>query len=201
MIVVIMLTYTVSLALQLPPSVTIHNQCPNIELVAPIYFGNGAVCPRLSGQQIDIGTAIKIRFEINPIQDEFEGALLYKLQRRPDRNGTNTFTEANEKTHVHMLVAWRVRHSKPFVYVVLIKYTKEFIWNEDRLRKLYSKNHNRLKKQVGTTLDTWLIDDNITLKTAFRVKNLKECFELDISISEKERDDDAMRPLYVNLKR
>jgi hypothetical protein len=39
---------------------------------------------------------------------------------------STTKTDKNETTNVHMLVTWRMKYSKPFVYVVLVENTKEF---------------------------------------------------------------------------
>jgi hypothetical protein len=118
-IAVIMLIYTASLKLQLPTSIIIHNQYSNIKLISSVYFGNSAICPKLSDQQMDIDTATKIRFEIYATQDEFEGALLYKLQRnyhdQHDMNTSTVETHKNEANYVYMLVAWKMKDSKPFV--------------------------------------------------------------------------------------
>jgi hypothetical protein len=106
-----MLMYTVSLSLRLLSYVNIHNQCSSTELISPVYFGNGAVCPKQSNQQIVIGTEMKTLFEIYTSQDEFEGALLYKLQRYAEPEDQNnidtsiTETDKSDTTYVHMLVA------------------------------------------------------------------------------------------------
>jgi hypothetical protein len=205
MLITTILIFAVSLALQLPACMTIHNECSSIELASPVYFGNGAVCPKLSNRQIDIGTKKKACFEINATQDEFEGALLYKLRRslRDQYNMDTLTTEANksETTYVYMLVAWKVKHSKSFVHVTLIEHTKKFTWNEERLKKLYYRNRSRLKKQVGTALNIWFINDNMVLKIAFRIRDLKRTPGLNISISDEEKDDCIIRPLCVDLKR
>jgi hypothetical protein len=204
MIAVIMLMYTISLELQLPALVTIHNPCSNIELVSPVYFGNGAVCPKLSDQQIDIGTEMNASFEIYTIQDEFEGALLYKLRRYSDIQHTiDTSTKEdkeNEEKCIQMFIAWKMKDSKPFVYVVLVEHSKEFIWDKDALRKLYNKNHNRLKEYNSIMPDIWLMDNDMVLKISFKVRGSKGNFELGISISEEERND-YMRPLCVDFER
>jgi hypothetical protein len=203
-IVVTILMYTVSLVLQLPAYVTIYNQCSNTKLISPVYFGNGVVCPKLSNQQIDIDVEMNASFEMNATQDEFEGALLYKLQRYSDgQNDMGTLaTETNRKeaTHVYMLAAWKVEDSKHFIYVVLVEHTKEFTWNEYKLRKLYM-NLGRLKKCGDDMSDAWLIDDNIMLIMSFKARGLKRNFELSISISEKEKVNDPIRPLCVDLER
>jgi hypothetical protein len=45
------------------------------------------------------------------------------------------------------------------------------------------------------------MDDNVVLKMTFNAIDLKRAFELSISISEEERNDYAMRPLYVDPER
>jgi hypothetical protein len=197
-----MLIYTVSLALQLPACLTIQNRCSNIDLVSPVYFGNGVVCPKLSDQQLDIYATMRVQFEIHTTQDEFVGVLLYKLQRHSvsQYNMGTSIMEANtnEIKYVQLLIAWEMKDSELSASVVLVE--REIIWNEDELRKLYYENNNLLKKYNDVISDTWLMDDNMVLKTTCRVKNLKENFELSISISE-ERDCYVMRPLCIDPKR
>jgi hypothetical protein len=201
-----LLIYTVSLDLELSSCVTIHNQCSNIKLVSPVYFCNGTVYIKLSSRQIDIGTTTKIRFENDAAQDEFEGALIYKLQgyvESDDQNNMDTLTtevDENGEKCVQMLVAWKVKDAKPLLYVVLIEHAKEFIWDEDNLRKLYDKNLGLLKKCNNIIPDTWIIDDNMILKTSSEVKGLKGKFDLSISIFEEE-DFYGTRPLYVDFER
>jgi hypothetical protein len=206
MLVVITLMHTVSLKLQLPACVTIHNQCSNIKLVSPIYFGKGTICPKLSSQRMDIGTEMDASFEIYATQDVFEGALLYNLQRYSESDDQRNIdiltkeTNKNEAKYVQMFVAWKMEDSKPLLYLVLIEHTKEFIWNENELRKLYNKNHNRLKEYDDAIPDGWLIDNNMVLETSFEVRGLKGDFELSIFVSEEKRRD-YMRPLCIDLER
>jgi hypothetical protein len=196
-----MLIYAVSLRLQLPSCVNILNLCTDTELMSPIYFGNGATCPKLSDQQIDIDTEMNISFEICATQNEFEGALLFELERYSDWNdwsSVNTLTTKNNKNgaaYVHMLVAWKVKDFKHLTRVVLVEHTKEFTWNEDRLKEFYDKNCDLLKEYDNTVSDAWLMDDNTILKTSSKVEVSEGNFELNISISEEERDNYAMRPL------
>jgi hypothetical protein len=204
MMVINILIYAIRLAPLLPSYVIIYNQCPNIKLALSAYFGNGIVYPELSGQQVDISTTTKASFEINITQEDFEGALLFRLQRYSNSQ-CNTdklimATDKSETTHVHMLVAWKVKDSKPFANVILVEHIKEFIWNENKLRKMYDKNYNRLKEYDDTISNTWFIDDNMTLKTTFRVRNVEENFKLSISISKEVRNYYAMRPLWIELE-
>jgi hypothetical protein len=186
--------------------VNIYNQCLSIELVSPVYFGNGVVCSEPTDQQTDIGAKMNASFEISTIQDGFEGALLYKLQRYFESGGqcnTDTpITETNngKKKYVQMFVAWKMKDSKPFVYVALIEHTQEFTWNEDELRKLYDGNCNWFKEYNDTISDIWFIDNNVTLETSLKVRSTKGSFKLSASISEY-KDDYPIRPLCVDLER
>jgi hypothetical protein len=203
MMVVIMLMYTVSFGLQFPSCVTIHNQCSDIKLISPIYFSEGVVCPKLSNQQIEIDALMNASFEISTAQSNFEGALLFKLQRysgiRHNIDTSNTETSENKMMEIYMLAAWKVKDFESFTYLALIDHTNEFTWNEDKLKMLYYENHNRLKRHRGAISNTWLMDNNTVLKIAFRIIGLEDP-KLSISIFE-EKDDYAIRPLCINLKR
>jgi hypothetical protein len=129
--------------------------------------------------------------------------LLFKLQRYPDsQNNLDIFTtKTTDNTEcVQMLVAWRWRHSILLVCTTLVEHAKEFTWKEDELMKLYNKNCSQLRR-YGTECSTWLMDNNMTLRMSFKAIELKANFELSIYISEQERDDYAMRPLWVDLER
>jgi hypothetical protein len=205
MITVTMLIYTISLKFQSPPRMMIHNQCSNTELASPVYFGNGVTCPKLSDQQIDIGTATKICFVISTDRDDFEGALLFELQRyfdtHYDMDESTTETDKREEKCIQMLVAWKVEDSKLFARLALVEHATEFIWNENKLEKLYYENCGWLKKHVNTTSSTWIIDDSTVLKTTFRVRDFEGKFDISISISEEENDGYAMRPIWVDTER
>jgi hypothetical protein len=205
MITIIMLIYPVSLVLQLSPYANILNLTPNTKLVSPVFFGNGLVFPKLFGQQIEIGDKMNASFEINATQNDFEGALLLKLQRYSDNqynmNTSTTKASENETTHVYMLAAWKVKDSKSFAYMALVKHTKELTWNEDKLGKLYNKNRDLLKEYDNAISDIWLMDNHMVLKTTFNARDLKRTLELSISISEKEKDEYAIRPFCIDLER
>jgi hypothetical protein len=206
-IAVTMLIYTVSLKFQLPPRMIIHNQCSKINLVSPTYFGNGAICPELFGQQIDINAETRVCFEINATQDDFEGALLYELQRHvksDDQHNMNILTteiNENDAKCIRMLAAWKVEGFRLSVLLALIEHTKELTWNRVKLKKLYYENRRWLKRYVSTTLDTWSMDNNMALKTTFKVRYLKGKFYLSIFISEEENGGYAVRPLWINTER
>jgi hypothetical protein len=178
----------------------IVNLCSNIKLVSPVYFGNGVVFPKLSDQQIYIGTKMNASFEINTTQDDFKGALLYKLQRYSDSQYSME-NDKNKAAHVYMLTAWKMVDKKPFVRIVLVEHAKEFIWNEEKLKKWYDKNHAWLEEFDSNTSDTWFMDDSMVLKTSFKARILKKVLELIVFISEEEKSDHAVKPLCVDFER
>jgi hypothetical protein len=205
-LVVTVLIYTVSLEFQLPACIVIHNHCLNTKLVSPVYFSNGALCPKLFDQQIDIGTEVRACFKIDAIKNRFESALLFKLKRHVGYNDQHnidtliTETGENEATHVHMLVVWEMKDARPFAYVVLVEHTKEFTWSKDKLKKLYYENHDQLN-EYGARSDIWLMDDNTALKTSLNVRDLKDNPELTIFIYGTKIYPNAMRPIRINHER
>jgi hypothetical protein len=203
MIVITMLMYTVSFAFQLPACAIIHNQCSNIKLTSPVYFSNGTVFPKLHNQQIDAGTKMKAYFEIEATQNKFVGVLLYKLQRYSDQTHTDIFTAkaVTKPTCIQILVTWKMKYPKSFAYIVLLKNIRGLEWNEEKLKKFYNENHDRLKRYSNSTSYKWLIDDKTVLKTTFEVNNSKRVPELNICISEEKKDDYVMRPLWVDVER
>jgi hypothetical protein len=202
MIVVIMLIYTISFILQLPACIAIHNQCSNIMLETPVYFCNGTMRPKLFDRQISVNCEARISFEIDTIKNKFECILLFKLKRHAESDNQQNMntsiieTNKNEAPNIHMLVIWEVKNAKSFTYVTLIEDTKAFTWDEDKLKKLYDKNCDWLKK-YNTVSDIWFVNDNTTLKMT---SNLKD-FELSISISEEGRNGDVMMPFCIDPKR
>jgi hypothetical protein len=206
-IIVIMLIYAISLELQLLVYITIHNECSSIKLASLVYFSNGATCPELFNQQIEIGTKMSVSFEIDTIRNKFESVLLLKLEshvKSDDQYNMNTSTtraDKNETTHVYMLVIWEAKDAGPCERVVLIEHTKEFTWNEDKLKKLYDKNYDWIKEREIGRFTRWLMGDNMVLSTSSITKGMQGILKLSISISEEKRYYNKMRPLCVDLER
>jgi hypothetical protein len=88
-----------------------------------------------------------------------------------------------------------------YTYVTLVEHAKAFIWNRDKLNKLYHEGYDRLKERTDITSDTWLVDNNMTLKMTFCARDLEGNPELSISISEEEKGDYIMRPLLIDPER
>jgi hypothetical protein len=202
--------YTISALPQPTIKVNIYNQCANTKLVSPIYSGNGTIYPKLSEKQIDIGTKMKTCFSINTAQDKSEGILLFKLQReKREENRLSVYLfnlfrlkgcSNDEAKCVQMLIAWKMKDTKILSHVALVEHDKAFTWNENKLRSLYDENRGWLKEYNETIPDKWFMDD-ITLKTTLNKIDLKGILELNLSISEEEKGNNAMKPLCVHLKR
>jgi hypothetical protein len=112
-----------------------------------------------------------------------------------------TAEAVTKSTSIHILVIWKVNYSRSSVHIVLLKNIKGFKWNEEKLKKFYNKNYDRLVRYDDSTLYKWLLDDMMILKTAFEVMYFKRNFELSISISEEKKNVYAIRPLCVDEKR
>jgi hypothetical protein len=200
-----MLIYVASLEFQLSTCIVIHNYCLNTKLVSPVYFSNGVVCSKPFDQQMDIGAEVRTSFKIETIENKFESALLFKLKRYVESdyqyNMDTSATATDEATHVHILIVWEMKNAESFAYIALVEHTKAFTWDEDKLKKLYYENHNRLKEYTDTTPNIWLVGDNVILKVKFKVKSSKRNLKLSISIYEEKKSDYAMKPFCINLER
>jgi hypothetical protein len=196
----IMLIYSVRLYTKPYVKLNIHNQCLNIDLVSPIYTaGDGLECHRAPDYKVYARDTMRSAFIINKSDDGPYGVLIYKLQRRQSHESTDA--DENTSSVTHLLVVWRISESKLYTYITLVGHTKAFTWNRDKLNKLYHKNYDRLKERTNITSDTWLLDDNMTLKMTFCARDLEGNSELSISISEEEKGDYIMRPLFIDPER
>jgi hypothetical protein len=194
----IVLIHTASLSVQPSVKLNIHNQCWDAGLVSPVYVtGNGLECHRPPDYRVYAGDTIRSGFIINETDDGSYGVLIYRLQRRQSYRSAGASEDTSNG--VHLFVVWEISEPKElYADVLLIEYTKAFSWNRDKLNKLYHENRDRLKECNDIISDTWLVDNNMVLKTSFSVRDLKGNPELSIYISE-ERDDYAMRPFCIDL--
>jgi hypothetical protein len=197
----IVLTYAVSLSIKPSFKLNIYNQCLNIDLVSPTYFTNFWLeCHGPPNYKVCVGDTVRSSFIINKPGNEYYGALIYRLQRKQIYEST----EMNEDTSsvAHLLVFWATsKFNELHADVLLVEHDKEFNWNKDDLRKLYDRHHDQLEEYDNIISVTWFMDDNIILKATFKINGPKETFDLNISISEAEKCDYAIRPIWVNTKR
>jgi hypothetical protein len=185
-------------------NIAIYSQYSGLELTSPVYFSTGACHVSLS-QKTNAVNALEVSSGIDSDQKDLKGALLYKLQikhaNRADNQFDNSITpNKNIEKSIHLFVFWNVGDHDYEFRVCLIEFDNEFTWNEDKLRKLYDKNRDQLKKYNGIISSTWITGNNMILKTSSRINYLEENSELNITISE-EKDDYAIRPFYIDLER
>jgi hypothetical protein len=195
----IILTHVVSSLIQPSFELLIHNRCSNVDFVDRKYVSGAELISRWSpSDDAYAGDTMITGFTIKSDNASY-GILTCRLRRNQTHESTETGGDTSNV--VYLLVVWRISGSKElYADVLLVEYYKKFTWNKDELEKLYNENCDWFKKYVTIT-DTWSIYDNMTLKTSFKVRSLKGKIELNIYISEEERDNYAIRPLCFDLKR
>jgi hypothetical protein len=205
------LIYVVSLALQSPVSLNIHNQCQDINLIYPVCFVHGGKLHVAPDQEINIDAVMKNYLEPNTGQNALEGTLVYRIQRK--HAGSDEFVR-NEPKQIQLLVVWHTEHKRySNIRAVLVEHDKEL--DEDKLKELYRKCWQPLRVWVSPTKNNWLLDDTTVLETT--ITEMNEGYGWDIFISEKSTDDYVkqidirasvqrkdnyvMRPLWIDTKR
>jgi hypothetical protein len=126
---------------------------------------------------------------------EFEGVLIYKLQRkkRLESDADSTSTEGTVTSFQLLAILGFNDEYILCVRALLIKHSNAIIWDEDTLKRLHSMCLALLKK--GYCKDTWLLDDATVLMTTSNWKQDSCVFE--ITISEEDRKDNCIEPLWV----
>jgi hypothetical protein len=200
-------------------NITIHNQCPDLELTSPVYYNYGTPCHVYPSRQTDIGTTMKASFGIAKPKD-IRGALLYKLQRKHTTRTDNqpnsnvvapfsfsfSFSNSNiafakdTETNVHLLVVWYVDDFWSGFRVGLIEFTSDFTWDEYKLWALSKKYVQQLPKDYDSDIITWLLNENSAVKTKLRLTYGSD-YKLDIIISEGTGKYDMIGPMKIDPKR
>jgi hypothetical protein len=186
-------------------NITIHNLYPGLELTSPVYFSSGTTCHVPSSQKKDASNTMIASFGIGFKQKDFEGALLYKLQRR---YATRTENQPNNSTapvedavkNVYLLVVWDLKCYFHKFRVCLIECPDEFTWNEDKLWTLYSRYPGQSYKDHKSSIVTWLMHDNTVMKTRFDITYGSD-YKLDIIISEGAGKYNMEEPVKINPKK
>jgi hypothetical protein len=177
------------------PSVklNIHNQCSNIGLLSPTYATHGWLeCHKPPAYKVCAGDTMRSSFIIKS-DDASYGVLIYNLQGKQVHESTEIIGDASST--VQLLVIWRIFESKElYGDVLLVEHDKKL--DEDDLRELYSKNFDRFRLCPNSTMETWSLDNNVALRTIFRIMN--EDYILDITISEVERADSVRIPAHLD---
>jgi hypothetical protein len=193
----LVLTYTVSLNIPLSFKLSIHNQCLDVDLVSPTYINtNRSECHRPPKYKVHAGDTMRSAFTIES-SDVSAGALIYKIQRKQTCESTEIGKDISSTAH--LLVIWEAFRSKLYIDMLSVVCDKNFDWEKDNLEELYCNNSNRFRWSLYSTTETWSLDDNVALRTTFKIMN--EDRMLDMTISEGKRDNYARTPAYIDLKR
>jgi hypothetical protein len=182
-----------------PPSkvkLMIHHRFPGIELVSPMYAGEGVICYLSPDQSVNTGSTMQAYFNVDLEQDESISILMCKLER------TNTDElHENEATCMQFAIFWKIDKFKRFlVSTYLMEHDRSRVWDRDMLmglaegEKLFDIKHYLVE-------ETWLIYDNRVLKTSLNITREEECCKLEIIVSETSIKDDTQRLWYFDMDR
>jgi hypothetical protein len=146
-------------------------------------------------------------FGIDPERGYFQGALLYKLQRKhADRIGnqpnSSTVSIKDATTNIYLLLVWNEgwQWNKYGFYVCLMEYASNFIWNEDKLWTFYEKYGDRFRKDYKASICTWLMNDGTLMKTKFDVTYGSD-YKLSIVLSKGTWKHSIEEPIQFDPKR
>jgi hypothetical protein len=171
-------------------------------LVSPLCYSDGT-CYLSPDQSVDVGSTVKVGFDIDLTQRGFIGILMYKLQRKNiDQSNEKDDISSEEKTTcIQLFVTWKVYKSGNFgVYSSLIEHDKDRVWNRDMLvelvdlYELYDVQHDSIE-------ETYLMHDDTVLMTILNSNSEEECYKLEMTISEGSVKNDTQRLRYIGLNR
>jgi hypothetical protein len=179
----------------------IHHQFPDIELVSPLYYGNGATCYLSPKQIVNAGFTMQTGFNINSGQKESIGVLMYKLKKDDiDQLNEETTSSEDETTCTQLFIAWKIDSYKEFwVALDIIKHDKSRVWNRDGLMELAGRC--RLFNVYSPVERTWLIHDNKALVINLNVTREEKCCRLEMIIYEGCINKDTQIPWYIDMVR
>jgi hypothetical protein len=199
----LMLICITSLTIHRTIDVTVHNQCPNIELISPVYFYNCGAHYEHPVERIYYSAILKTTFSLDLDQDEPGGILMYKMQRKRNtwsnyRSSIDLICAEDISEMMRLLVIWKIRRSEePKVNIVLVENGDELVLNEDELAQLYDKVDNIFFNYYSRR---WLTCNNKVLETTYRVVH-EEGLELRITISQGVKYWNAIKSMWINSKR
>jgi hypothetical protein len=186
-------------------NITIYNQYSGLELMSPVYCSNGTTSHLFPSQRTGTGNTMKASFGIYPKQHYFNGALLYKLQRKhttkTNRQSNNSKAPIEDKAiSIYLLVAWNVKDYKHKFCVCPIECTDDFTLDEDVLWALHKKYANRFYANYKARIRTWLMHGSAVLKTRWNIKYGSD-YKLDIIISKGTRSHEMKKPIRIDSER
>jgi hypothetical protein len=181
----------------------VHNQCPDIELISPVYASNGATCYLSSDQRADVGSKMQADFSIHPGHKEAIGILMYKLERKSTyQSNDNIIPSEDELSCTQLVMIWKVYKSGKFhVYSAPIEHDRCRVWDRDSMMKL-AESYELFDVIHSPVKHTWLThNNNALLMTSLDVIRKEECYKLEMTISEGNIKDYTWKPRYIGLNR
>jgi hypothetical protein len=177
----------------------IHNQCPGIELVSPVYAFSGVTRNPLLNRRVYVGSTTQVGFEINFSCGEPIGILMYELMNKK-RSNKDAISSGDEATCTQLVVIWKVNNSKEFYACLrLIEHDKGCVWNRDKLMELIER-YILFSIQHDPIENTWLMRDNTVLMTSLNI-TCETHYKLEMIISKTSIKDDAQRLQYISMNR
>jgi hypothetical protein len=179
----------------------IHHHFPGIELVFPVYAGDGVECYLSPDQRVEIGSTTQARFNIDPTRESIS-ALIYKLKRKNiDQSNEDGTSSEEETTYTQLIVVWKVdMHGDFWSVSLLIEHDKGLVLDRDSLMRL-AKCYKLFGIQHVPIEETWLLHDDTVLMIRTSVTHKQACYKLEMSISETSIKDDTQRLQYIGLGR
>jgi hypothetical protein len=179
--------------------ILVHNQCLYFELVSPVYFGDNVIWHIPPDQKVCANDVTKASFGKDAAKSEFTSVLIYKLQRKKhlesnDQSNEDSMFTKDTLTGFQLVVIWRYNSDRIYSHAWLIEHDNTFIWNEDKLERLYDVYNNQYN--ASSSMGGWLLDDDTVLKvgceTAYR------SFGTKVVISEGKHVSSLIKPLWVD---
>jgi hypothetical protein len=181
-------------------NITIFNLYPGSELISPLYFSTGT-CYVSPSQQAGTGSIIDASFRMD-YEKEFNGLLLYKLQRKhTTRTGNISIASINDKArNVYLLVSWDIRDQIHDFHVRLLECDDNFTWDEDKLWSFYKGYDNQFYVDYKSNAIKWLTNDDAVVVTKHKVK-YESNYELNILISDGTKNYKVNKPIQIDSRR
>jgi hypothetical protein len=157
-------------------SLFVYNQCSDLELTSPEYFGSDVIWHILPDEKVDTGAMARAGFGVDEIKYDSMPALIYSLQRKYLESNTE-----DTSTNIQLLVMWepRTRHGF-FMRALLVENSNTMTWDEDKLRELCSKHLALLRDDV-IVRNIHLLDGTIVLMATPNESGLSRITEITIS--------------------
>jgi hypothetical protein len=95
----------------------IHHQFPGVELVSPVYAFDGAKCYLPPDQRVDAGSTTQVGFNVDLVQEEAEGALMYKLKKKNIDQSNEETMSSEEAVCIQLVMVWGFSYLNIFSYV------------------------------------------------------------------------------------